>query len=195
MRSVQAEEWSALTNGELQAGAILGVESDDREGAVLVQELDGASVIDWDTFRNRSFARGLRVTGIPVNAVVPVLPFSLPRLPDGRTDVSSLVSDFADQRGFLAHELEAWTVNQLCGVLFLTPERFDRHADWARHGVDSAVLLELLGDFEDRFSVRLPQSMSKCRNVVQLAHGASVELIGAGMLPWWRSPITVARSI
>jgi acyl carrier protein len=125
-----------------------------------------------------------------------VLPGALPRKPDGLVDGPSVVAQFARKRGYLTHELGAWIVNRLCEVLYLTPDEFDPELDWARHGVDSAVALELLADLEDRLRVALPQALSECRNTLELAARAKAEVLKEpNQLPWWRSPWVTVEEI
>lgn len=169
--------------------AALRVIYDGRPAVVLVAEMDASLAQHWEASRNAAFWNDFQDTGIAANAVVMVSPGALPKLPNGTVDSPSILAEFPRRRGYLREELEAWVVNRLCEVLYLTPAKFDASQDWARYGVDSAVALELVADLEDQLGTRLPQTLAECRNPGELVTLASLRLLdGSDTLPWWRSP-------
>jgi acyl carrier protein len=134
--------------------------------------------------------------GAPANAVVMVPPGTLPRSGGGVVEAVAVIRDFADRRGYLKDELKAWVVNRLCEVLYLAPGELDPNLDWARHGVDSAVALEVLADLEDKLRLRLPQALSECRNPGELASEAAARVLDvADRLPWWRLPSVATEGV
>lgn len=184
-------------NGAVRrATVILRVSHQRKAALVLVAELESASVRDWEATKNTAFWKAFQTSGIAVNAVVLVSSATLPRLPGGMVDAASVLAQFSERRGFLREELTAWIVNRLCEILYFTPGDFDSSKDWARHGVDSAVALELVADLEDRLGVRLPQALAECRNPDELVKEASKRLLNRNEnLPWWRSPWVTTESM
>lgn len=165
------------------------VNHQERSTTVLVAELQGALARHWEASRNTAFLDALKRDSAAPSAVVLVSPGALPRSSNGSVEVATVVRDFGKRRGYLKEEVQAWVINRLCEVLYLAPAEFDATLDWARHGVDSAVALELLADLEDTLRVRLPQTLAECRNPRELAAEATARVLDStGKLPWWRSP-------
>ncbi len=160
-----------------------------RSAVVLLAEMDASMAQHWEVSRNTAFWNEALSNGFSANAVVMVSPGALPKLANGTVDSRSVVAEFPQRRGYLREELQAWVVNRLCEVLYFAPSEFDATQDWARHGVDSAVALELVADLEDRLGARLPQTLAECRNPGELVASVTARLLeGSDGLPWWRSP-------
>ncbi len=165
------------------------VDHQDRAAVVLIAELVGALASHWEAARNTAFLDSVRRDSSAPNAVVLVSPGALPRFSNGAIETATVVRDFPKRRGYLKEEVQAWVINRLCEVLYLAPGELDAELDWARHGVDSAVALELLADLEDSLQVRLPQTLAQCRNPRELAAEATARMLeSVERLPWWRSP-------
>ena len=176
----------------MPGATVVRVTHEARSVAVLVAELDGTQSRDWEAARNQAFLEAFR-GGTAPNSVVLVSPHTLPRRAGGAVEEAVVIQDFARRRGYLKDEIQAWIVTRLCEVLYLVPGQIDPTLDWARHGVDSAVALELLADLEDRLRVRLPQALAESRNPVELASEATLRLTDReDSLPWWRSPWVTA---
>jgi acyl carrier protein len=171
----------------------VSVTHEGHSAVVLLAEMDPSLAQDWEASRNTAFWNEVPDDGISANAVVMVSPGALPKLANGTVDSRSVVAEFARRRGYLREELQAWVVNRLCEVLYFAPSEFDATQDWARHGVDSAVALELVADLEDRLGARLPQTLAECRNPGELVSSVTARLLeGGDGLPWWRSPWVTA---
>jgi acyl carrier protein len=167
-----------------------------RTAIVLVAEMNAALVQDWEASKNTAFWNDFQDEGIAANAVVMVSPGALPKLPNGVVDSPSVTAGFSRSRGYLREELEGWVVNRLCEVLYLVPSKFDATQDWARHGVDSALALEVIADLEDLLGARLPQTLAECRTPRELVDSVAARLLdGSNGLPWWRSPWVTAESL
>lgn len=185
---------SLVSNSDLQIGGlptrhavVIRVSHQGRRALILVAELEGSFAQDWEASKNQAFFAEFEATGVAVNAVVPVRATALPKRRDGSLDSASVVSEFSKRRGYLEEELEAWLVNRLCELLYLTPIDFDGGQDWARYGVDSAVALEVLADLEDRLGLRFPQRFAECRSPAALVSEVVCHLIENGAVCWWRS--------
>ena len=167
-----------------------------RTSIVLVAEMDASLAQDWEASKNTAFWNDFQAEGIAANAVVMVSSGALPKLLNGVVDSPSVTGGFCRSRGYLREELEAWVVNRLCEVLYMVPSQFDATQDWARHGVDSAVALEVIADLEDRLDARLPQTLAECRTPRELVNSVAARLLdGSSGLPWWRSPWVAAESV
>lgn len=165
------------------------VTHEGHNAVVLLAEMEGELAQDWTASTNAAFWNDFQRTGVAANSVVMVSHGALPRLHNGDIDSSAVLGRFSRGRGYLREELEAWVVNRLCEVLYLVPSKFDASQDWARHGVDSAVALELVADLEDRLGARLPQTLAECRSPKELVSVVTGQLLDGGdWLPWWRSP-------
>ena len=172
------------------------VTSQGRTSIVLVAEMDASLAQDWEASKNTAFWNDFQAEGIAANAVVMVSSGALPKLLNGVVDSPSVTGGFSRSRGYLREELEAWVVNRLCEVLYMVPSQFDATQDWARHGVDSAVALEVIADLEDRLDARLPQTLAECRTPRELVNSVAARLLdGSSGLPWWRSPWVAAESV
>ena len=168
----------------------------ERTAIVLVAEMDDSMAQDWEASKNNAFWNDFQDEGIAANTVIMVSPGALPRLVNGVLDSSSVTGEFSRRRGYLREELEAWVVNRLCNVLYLVPSKFDAAQDWARHGVDSAVALEVVADLEDLLGARLPQALAECRTPRELVSSVAARLLdGSNELPWWRSPWTTVEQV
>jgi len=172
------------------------VTSQGRTSIVLVAEMDASLAQDWEASRNTAFWNDFQADGVAANAVVMVSSGALPKLLNGVVDSPSVTEGFSRSRGYLREELEAWVVNRLCEVLYMVPSQFDATQDWARHGVDSAVALEVIADLEDLLDARLPQTLAECRTPRELVNSVAARLLdGSNGLPWWRSPWVAAESV
>jgi len=172
------------------------VNHQDRAAVVLVAELVGAVASHWEAARNTAFLDSVRRDSSAPNAVVLVSPGALPRFSNGAVERPAVVRDFARRRGYVKEEVQAWVINRLCEVLYLAPAELDADLDWARHGVDSAVALELLADLEDSLQIRLPQALAQCRNPRELAAAATARMLESlESLPWWRSPWVTTEGV
>lgn len=168
----------------------------ERTAIVLVAEMDDSMAQDWEASKNTAFWNDFQDEGIAANTVIMVSPGALPRLVNGVLDSSSVTGEFSRRRGYLREELEAWVVNRLCNVLYLVPSKFDATQDWARHGVDSAVALEVVADLEDLLGARLPQALAECRTPRELVSSVAARLLdGSNELPWWRSSWTTVEQV
>ena len=166
-----------------------------RTSIVLVAEMDASLARDWEASKNTAFWSDVEAEGIAANAVVMVSPGTLPKLLNGGVDSRSVTDGFSRSRGYLREELAAWVVNRLCEVLYMVPSQFDATRDWARHGVDSAVSLEVIADLEDLLGTRLPQTLAECRTPNELVNSVAERMLdGRDGLPWWRSPWATVES-
>jgi len=172
------------------------VTAGSRTTVVLVTELDQSVARDWAASKNTAFMNAVDGMGIAANVVVSVPCDALRRLPGGNVDAVSVLTKFPLSYGYLREELEAWITNRLCEVLYFKPREFDPGHHWARYGVDSAVALELVADFEDYLGTRLPQHVAECKGAADLATIVMRQLLVAGPgLPWWRSRQATAEAL
>lgn len=160
---------------EIARKITIPVMSNDREAIVILAEIPSQRSIDWAESKEELLFSHQAESDVRPESVFLILPNTLPSSPDGSISQEAAISVYGS--GQLAiEELRAWLVNRVSQIVLVPPANIDPDADWGRYGVDSAVLLELVGCLEEHLDMRLPHELAECSSISTLA-----EAIGSTM--------------
>jgi len=152
-----------------------------REAIVILAEIPSQRSIDWAESKEELLTNHCAESDDRPESVFLILPNFLPSSPDGSINHEAAVLAYGSGR-VVTEELRAWLVNSVSHILLVPPVNIDPDADWGRYGVDSAVVLELLGGLEEHLDIRLPQSLTECRSISSLAEAIGRQMTDAAEL-------------